>query len=202
VILVHIVIPLGGRNIIIKAFGPLALDAVPYKAFQRAELSAILGGHKADGLPHLLRAPCAAYAVDVVLRVRGKVVIDHVGNAANVYASGCYIGCHQHADSALFEGREGLLALALRAIGVHGCRADGVHFQIAGQFVGGVLHAGKDKDRLHGGILQQVQKHGAFEVLGQLVDVLSDSLGGIAALADFDEFGGALKLMRERLDVA
>src|SRR6202044_2436142 len=63
-------------------------------------------GDDGQRLARLAGASGAADAVDVILRVMGRVIIDHVTDIGDVEASGGYVGAHEQLDFAIAEGVE------------------------------------------------------------------------------------------------
>ncbi len=88
---------------VIESFAVFAHDPSADETFERAQRAVVIRRHKADGVSHRVGAPRATNAVNVVFRMAGEIVIDHVRDAVHVNASGRDIRRHQHSHRARFE---------------------------------------------------------------------------------------------------
>ena len=57
-----------------------ALDSFSEILLDSGQVKCIVFGHKADSSSGSSGAPCAAYAVHIILRILGQVIINHMGN--------------------------------------------------------------------------------------------------------------------------
>jgi len=88
------------------------------EALNRANVIGVLRRGERERVAHGHRAAGAADAVNVVLGIRGHVVVDHVRNAGDVDAARGYVGGDHHLVFSVLETGERLDALVLRAIRV------------------------------------------------------------------------------------
>lgn len=196
-----VVIGTGGDGVV-ESFGLFADEAAVDETFEGLEGAVVFFGDETDGVADGLGAAGAADAVDVVLGGFGEVVVDDVGDAVDVDAAGGDVGGDEHPNGAAFEVGKGAKALVLGAVGVKGGGFDAVAVEVAGDAVGPVLHFGEDEDGVEGGVDEEVEEKGGFEVLGDLVDELGDAFGGVGAFANLDGFGSLLKFVGEGFDLA
>ena len=88
------------------------------ETFEIGERTVLAFGDEGDGIAFRLGATGAADAVDVVLVLVGKVVVDDVGDAGDIDSTGGDIGADKNAELALLELIEGALALVLSSVAV------------------------------------------------------------------------------------
>src|ERR1044071_10095169 len=136
----------GGR--VVEFFRTFAHDSPADKAFKRAQGVLILRHHKADGITHRVRAARSANAVNVILRVQGKIVIHHVRDAVHIDASRGDIGRNQHAYGTRLEILQGAQPLVLRSVRVQRRRPDPMRFEAARHPVGAMLHPRENQDQI------------------------------------------------------
>ena len=142
------------------------------------ELVHVLLGHKRDGPAQLAGAARAANAVDVVGRLGRHVKVHDVAHVANVDAAGKDIGCHQHVDGTIAEGRKGTLALGLAAVAVNRGGLDALALQTTAAAVGAVLGTHKDNGALRALLLEELGQQVVLCLDGHREHKLVDGVGG------------------------
>ncbi len=80
------------RDRVIESFGMFAHDPAANESFERAQGRLILRPHKAKGIPHRLRSASPTNAVNVVLGVLLKVIINNLRDAVSINAPAGDIG--------------------------------------------------------------------------------------------------------------
>jgi hypothetical protein len=113
----------------------------------------VIVGQEAYCFAYGLGTAGTADPVDIILRMAGKVVIDHVGNAFHIDSTRSDVGRDKDADTAGLKILERTKPLILRSVGVKCRTRDTEGFKTTGNTVGPVFGAGKDEDGLHGFIL-------------------------------------------------
>src|SRR4051812_1181437 len=116
------------RRALDRVPGAGELLAEPQGAGDLAHVARLLGADERDPDPGAPRATGAADPVHVALAVFGRVEVDDVRDAVDVEPAGGHVGGDQAVDAAGLEAGQGLLALALRLVAVHG---DGGHAGVA-----------------------------------------------------------------------
>ena len=159
-----------------------------------------VGADEAHSIADGIGAAGASDAVDVVLVGHGEVIIDDVGDAGDIDAAGGDIGSDEDADFAGFEGFEGAEAMILGFIGMEGGDFEARGFEFAGDAIGAVFGSGEDEDGIVGGIGEEGDEEGEFEVAADFVDGLGDGLCGIGASTDLDGGGLVKELVGEGFD--
>lgn len=147
----------GRGRIIVESLRLLALDPPSDEALERAQSILIFRCHKTDRVAHSLCASGATNAVNVVLGVRWKIIVEDVSDAVDVNASGGYIRCDQHAGMAGFEVLEGSQSLVLGTIGMQGGGSDPLGFKEAREPVGAMFHAGEYQHHIELGVAQHMR---------------------------------------------
>ena len=89
--------------------------------------------------------PVRPIAVRVGVAVLGRVEVDHVRDLGDVDAAGGDVGRDQHGHLAALEAGEGLLALRLRLVAVHGDGLDVAGAELLDEPVGAALGADEDE---------------------------------------------------------
>eukprot|EP00968_Pinguiococcus_pyrenoidosus_P023092 scaffold3541_cov252-Pinguiococcus_pyrenoidosus.AAC.6 len=97
---------------------------------QRARDVVVSLVEEAQRPPDVSDAARSADAVDVVVEVRGEVVVDDQGHARDVQATGCDIRGHQAPDARLLKRSQGGLALALGLVAVDAADAEAAGLQL------------------------------------------------------------------------
>jgi hypothetical protein len=127
--------------------GGINLKGLRELALEVKERALVAPVHEAHGEPTLTRAPCAPYAVDVGLTVKGQVKVDHEAHVVDVEASCGDVGGDERVEGALTEPVDDRLAellahLSVERLGLVTKAREGVNE------VGGVL-SGARKDDPH-----------------------------------------------------
>jgi len=140
--------------------------------------------------------------VDVVLGVRGEVKIDDVSDAVYVDSTGGDVGSDQYPDFAILKVLQGPGSLVLATVGVNGARGDLGPTELLGHPVRSVFGSCKDENGVHFIVLQKVLEQIDLLGLGNLVNVLLDSIRRVRAAANLNGLWLVLELMGELLDFA
>ena len=136
--------------------GLVDVGGLVHELLDLVELIDVLLGHKRDGPAQLAGAARAANAVDVVGRLGRHVKVHDVAHVADVDAASENVGCHQHVDGAVAEGRERALALGLATVAVNRGGLDALTLQTTAAAVGAVLGAHKDDGALRALLLEEL----------------------------------------------
>ena len=127
-------------------------------------------------------------AMNVVIDVGGKIIVDDMGNVGNIEATGGNGGGNHDRSATLAEVLEGHFTLPLGSVTVNGCSRVMVGDEVVAQYVGHPLGLDEDKSqatqRFHG---KDVQEDRAFIVVFNVFDFLGDVFGGGANTADGEE---------------
>ena len=177
-----------------------AVDFLPDEPLDGRQLFHFVVRHEGEGVAGALRAAGASDAVDVVFVGHGEVIIDDVGDAGDIDAAGGDIGSDEDADFAGFEGFEGAEAMILGFIGMEGGDFEARGFEFAGDAIGAVFGSGEDEDGIVGGIGEEGDEEGEFEVAADFVDGLGDGFCGVGASTDLDGGGLVKELVGEGFD--
>jgi hypothetical protein len=86
------------------------------KFFNIPDIVALVRCRKRDGTPFMPRTRCATYAVYVIFRVFGKIVVDYEFYANDVDSSSRDISCDKHPVFARFKTFERFPTLPKRAV--------------------------------------------------------------------------------------
>jgi hypothetical protein len=98
--------------------------------------------------------------MDVVLRTSRHVIVDHVGDALDIQATGRKVGGHQNLMRAAAKAFQGLQALVLRAIAMETGHAKSRAVQGVCEPIGTVFRPRKHQDTGHCRPRQQRHKQG------------------------------------------
>ena len=123
----------------------------------------------------LLTCPTAAAdAVHVHRRIAGQLHVDHGLQAGDVDAAGRHVGGHQHAETAVGEHRQHLVALALLQIAMQGGRGDALGMQRLDHLL--ALLAGLAEGHGAGRAMMPEQAHHGGQAIlgGDLVEALAN----------------------------
>jgi hypothetical protein len=93
----------GRGRVVIKSVRFLSHDPATDKLFQQTQLALIFRRDKTDRVTHRMGATRSANPVNVILRVHGKVVVNHVRDAIDINAARGDIGGHKHAHRSRFK---------------------------------------------------------------------------------------------------
>ena len=145
----------------------------------------ILGGQEAKGFALRPRPGGAAHAVDIVFRVAGQIVIDHMGDMVDVQTPGRDVRGHQDEELAFPKLVNGLAPLGLGAAPVDAGGLEPLFLEAVHDAVHPVLGAGKDKHRTLP-FLELGGKLLGFLGLGGVEDFLGDLRQGLGGGADSD----------------
>ena len=116
--------------------------------------------------------------MDIVGRLGRHVKVHDVAHVANVDAAGENIGCHQHVDGAVAEGRKGTLALGLAAVAVNRGGLDALTLQTTAAAIGAVLGAHEDDSALRALLLEELGQQVVLGLDGHREYKLVDGVGG------------------------
>jgi hypothetical protein len=108
--------PCRGRFLIIEILQHAALDLLAEHSLNAPDKGLVLTADKGEGVAGLCGTAGPADAVRVSIRRIRHVVVDDMGYAQDIDASGGDIGGHQNLVRALAEAVEGVLPLVLREV--------------------------------------------------------------------------------------
>ena len=86
--------------------------------FDRIQGRDLVAAHERERVADVLRAPCASYAMHIIFRMLGHIVINDVAYPGDVEAAGCNVGGNHHFVFAALESLERFDPFALCAIGM------------------------------------------------------------------------------------
>ena len=141
------------------------------QVLDRGERLALVGANEQVGNAVLAHPSGPADPVDVVLRIVGHVVIDHVADALDIDAAADDVGGHQHRDLPAAEPAHHAVAYRLGKIAVDGGDAADDSVQPIGKPVGPALGAGED-DALPGPVALEQEHEQVKLPLGRHRDVV------------------------------
>mmetsp|Transcript_37782 Transcript_37782/g.80467 ORF Transcript_37782/g.80467 Transcript_37782/m.80467 type:complete len:403 (+) Transcript_37782:329-1537(+) len=133
-----------------------------------------------EGEPTRARTPSAAYAVYVVLRLRGRVVVDDGAHVLDVEAAAGDVGRDEHVGAALLELLQRPVALLLRLVAVDRLADEAAPAQVLVERLAAALLLAED-DHLRAAVVERLQDADGTRVLLVLVahlEALVDGLGG------------------------
>ena len=116
--------------------------------------------------------------MDVVGRLGRHVKVHDVAHVANVDAAGEHVGCHQHVNGTVAEGRKGTLALGLAAVAVNRGSLDALALQTTAAAVGAVLGTHKDDGALRALLFEELGQQVILGLNGHREHKLVDGVGG------------------------
>ena len=167
----------------------LALDLATDEVLDGDRVFEFVGSENGEGVPFFFGAAGSSNAVDVILGVLGDAVVDDVGDTGDVDAAGGDVGGDEDVVAAVFEASEGLHAVLLVDVGVHGDRFGMVGaLEHGGDGVGLLAGAGEDHHGLEVGLIEEGKEEFVTLVHGDWVESVGDG-GGHFATRDLD-FGG------------
>src|SRR3954465_5865631 len=115
-----------------------------------------------------------------------KVVVHHMRNSVNIDASRSNVSGHQHPHRPRLEILQRAQSLILRTIRVNRSRPDPALFETAGNAIGAVFGAGKNKDGVELRIGQQMKEKSRLKMRTNVVNELRDSFRGVRPAANLD----------------
>ena len=158
--------------------GLVDVGGLVHELLNLVELVHVLLGHKRNGPAQLAGAARTANTVDVVGRLGWHVKVHDVAHVANVDAAGKHVGCHQHVDGTVAEGRKRALALGLAAVAVNRGGLDALALQTTAAAVGTVLGAHKDDSALRAFLFEELGQQVILGLDGHREHKLVDGVGG------------------------
>ena len=158
--------------------GLVDVGGLVHELLNLVELIDVLLGHKRNGPAQLAGAARTANAVDIVGRLGRHVKVHNVAHVANVDAAGKHVGCHQHVNGTVAEGRKGTLALSLAAVTVNRGGLDALALQTTAAAVGAVLGAHKDDRALRALLFEELGQQVVLGLDGHREHKLVDGVGG------------------------
>ena len=169
----------GGRvGTHVQVAGFVNIGRLVHELLDLVELIDVLLGHKRNGPAQLAGAARTANAVDIVGRLGRHVKVHDVAHVANIDAAGEHVGCHQHVDGAVAEGRKRALALGLAAVAVNRGGPDALALQTTAAAVGAVLGAHKDDSALRTLLLEELGQQVVLGLDRHREHKLVDGVGG------------------------
>ncbi len=176
-----------------------ALDLLPDHALDQPDRRDLVRGHERVRIAGLGRAAGASDPVHVVLHLRGDIVVDHVRDAADVQPALRNVGRDQHADPALAEFGEGLVALGLALVGVERGGADAGVLEIPHHAIRPDLHSSEDQHGVHLGLLEELDQQGALPAPWHRIHGVADRRGRRRPSRHLDDVRPAQVLPRQHL---
>ena len=158
--------------------------------------------HERYGVSACARPPRAPYAVHVVFRLGGQIVVDNVVHVFHVDAACEHVGCHEHVGFPAGEVVERAPALVLAAVGMDGLGGVAGALQAAARRVGAAARACEHDDALVPPFGEHGFEQRRLERLPHAHDVLVYRVGRLSFVRYFHKGGCSQKLSRRVLDGA
>ena len=158
--------------------GLVDVGGLVHELLNLVELVHVLLGHKRNGPAQLAGAARTANTVDVVGRLGRHVKVHDVAHVANVDAAGKHVGCHQHVNGTVAEGRKRALALGLAAVAMNRGGLDALALQTTAAAVGTVLGAHKDDRALRAFLFEELGQQVVLGLDGHREHKLVDGVSG------------------------
>ena len=178
-------------------------DLAAVQLFDTCQVLLLLRGAEADGSAVRTGAGGAPDAVHIGLRHLGQVVVEHMGQLADVDAAGGDVGGHQHLGlpglEAFQRGHTGGLAL----VAVDGGGGDALLVQVFCDLIRAVLGAAEDQRVLHRRIqvLDEPRQQEFLVALLDEVQALVDAVHRAGHGVHLDEGGVVQDARRQLLDL-
>ena len=153
-------------------------DLAAVQLFDPGQIFLFLRGAEADGSAVGTGTGRAANAVDVGLGHLGQVVVEHMGQLADVNAAGGDIGRHQHPGLARLEILQRRHTGGLALVAVDGGGGDALLVQVFCDLIGPMLGAAEHQ-RVHHLRLQVFDKPGQQELLVALLHKIQALLDAV-----------------------
>lgn len=158
-------IPLRGREGVIKPWHFSPLNRLAEHFFDTADNRRVVGGDEGEGIPGFGGAACAPDAVRVGVYRVGDVVVDDVGDAGDINPAGGDVGGDEDVMVAFAESVQGGLAFGLGEIPLQGRGEESGFVQLFGDAFGAMFGAGKNEDRFGVCLFEEFHQEGRFEML-------------------------------------
>ena len=178
-------------------------DLPAVQLFDPGQILLLLRGAETDGRAVGTGAGRAADAVDVRFRHFGQVVVEDMGQLADVDAARGDIGGHQHFGIPGLEALQRRHTGGLALVAVDGRCRDALLVQVFGNLIRAVLGAAEDQRVLHRRF-QILDEPGQQELLVALLDeiqALVDAVHGAGHRVHLDEGGVVQDASRQLLDL-
>ena len=146
------------------------------QAFNAAQIVAFSHVAERNGRPAGAGARRPSDAVDVVLGLVGKLIVDDVADACDVKATSRDVGGHQNPRVAVTEPLQRALAGALGLVAVDGLCGDTASVKLLGHAVGAVFGAREHEDARKRRIVQNAGEQGGLGAGFNMVEALLDAL--------------------------
>ena len=82
--------------------------------------------------------------MNVVFRGLWKIIIDHMSDMGNIYASGCYISGNEYAERTVTKSLESRFALTLTSVAVNSCYRVPISLEVFCKPIGSMLGFSKN----------------------------------------------------------
>mmetsp|Transcript_8483 Transcript_8483/g.18492 ORF Transcript_8483/g.18492 Transcript_8483/m.18492 type:complete len:297 (-) Transcript_8483:612-1502(-) len=142
------------------------------------------------------RTACPSDAMDVVLGIARRVVVDNEGDAFNIKATSRNICGHKQLDPALLQAIQSLLASPLVLVSVHGAARNTVAIQLLRKLIAHPLCPAEDEalgrvvvSVCHAGLAQDLQDRSILLMAAARLNSLCDILIALELIAVADGDG-------------
>jgi hypothetical protein len=140
--------------------------------------------------------------VNVVVDIRGKIVVDDVGDVGNIKTTSSNGSSNQDGAAAVAEVLEGALTLTLGAVTVNRGGGEVLVDEEVGQSVGHALRLDEDEGQSSGVAVQDVEQDRALVNVLDVFDLLGNVLRGGTNATDGQEDVVLQEITGKHLDVA
>ena len=122
------------------------------------------------------RPCCSSHAVNITFGLIRKLVVDDMGDAVDIDASGCDIRRHQHPGLTVAEPLERTLSRTLGFVAVDCLNGDATFAELVGDPVGAMLGAGEHDHPRQRRITHDIGEQGRLSGGGDVIEALFDAL--------------------------
>jgi len=146
-----------GGDGVIKIRESLAFERMSHDALEDTDHVIIFRRDQGEGIAGALGASRAANAMDIGVGGIWHVIVDDVRDAVDIQATGGDVSGDHDAEVAGLESVQSLLALSLGAVAVQAGDTEAGMGNLARYFVGAMLGAGENQDRIGVDLFKQFQ---------------------------------------------
>lgn len=141
-------------------------------------------------------------AVDVVVNIRGKIVVDDVGDVGNIETTSSHSSSDKDGATSISEELESALTLTLGSVTVNGSGREVLVDEEVGERVRHALGLDENEGQTAGMSVKDIKQHGALVNILNVLNLLGDILGSGTNTADREEDVILEEIAGEHLDVA